>query len=234
MLIDSVSSFGSFSQNGYSRFWPGSPSSVLQLRTMLPSRECLVAAMETRVWDSCLSALTGKWVWIRTLKVDCVIDGIRHSISPGGWTLWRSRSKHRYDLFPSPRARRLTYFLNSSRISWATFFACAIPPPWFKTLHWLTSRVVFVAVYYKNIWMAQNFPFVSLHSHLTAEHWRQLPTAFSTLVLWKRNTVRSNTYSQCQLWSRPHTPRWTRPTLLFQHLDSLLVDFKFGKFAKRW
>jgi hypothetical protein len=139
-------------------------------------------------------------------EVDRVTDWICDNIFLARWTLWLSRLKHRYDLFLNPRVRSLTYFLNSSRICWATFFARAITPPWFGTLHWFMSRVVFVAVYYNNIWKAQNFPFVSLHSCATAQHWCQLPTGFSTFILWKGNTVRTNTHSQFQLWkSIPHS-----------------------------
>lgn len=49
LIIYSVSLFGSYSQNGCFPFWLGFQLSVLQLPTMLPSRECLVAATVTRV-----------------------------------------------------------------------------------------------------------------------------------------------------------------------------------------
>ena len=83
---------------------------------------------------------------------------------------------------------------NSSRISWATFFACAIALLSFKVLHWLrlTYRVVFVAVYYNNIWKAQNFPFVSPLPGLLREYWRQLANSFlsSCFTKMEQNTTK--------------------------------------------
>ena len=171
LLIYSVSFSGSFSQSGSFRFWPGFPSSVLQLPTMLRSHGSLVAAMETRVWGSFLSALTGKWVWIRTLTQ---LAPLTRLITVYFW--WCESYDYPtqstgmiFLVFCGSKASYI--ILNSSRVSWVTFFACRISPLWFRIFHWTTFRVVFVVVYYNNIWKAQNFPFVSPQSGL-AEHWR--------------------------------------------------------------
>jgi len=178
MLINSVSLSGSFSQSGYSLFWPVFRLSVLQLPTMLRWRGFLVAAMATRVWGSCLLALTGKWVriristWIALLSSAivyfCLCEPSDYPAQSTGMPFFLT--------FREPEVSRTV--LSSSRISWATIFACGIALHWFETLHWPPSRVVLVAVYYNNIWKAQNFPFVSPQSGLATEHRSQLTYSF--------------------------------------------------------